>query len=657
MAKIDGKTYPFIEENIEQLKKLFPEAVTENKIDFAKLRLLLGDEVETEEERYEFTWKGKTEAIRLAQKQTTGTLRPKKGDSVDWDRTENLYIEGDNLEVLRVLQTSYRNKIKMIYIDPPYNTGNDFIYRDDFRDNISNYKEKMQESYKSNAETSGRFHTDWLNMMYPRIKLAKNLLTEDGVMFISIDDNEQPNLRKICDEIFGEECFVTTLHVEMSATQGMKVKAAQKGNIVKNTEYILVYSKNGRKDIAETILYDYREKYDTHYSKILTEDGEIENLVPYMFKKEPAIEKEIEALSKQLNKRLNLQDMYDYSILFRKFIDDYKGRIFRFDKVTGFTSEDVLEGEIREVTRDGKTYLLCNKQGRIEQLLLLKDSFGYCDDFNQSYGLRKIRGDWWKEFYKDMGNVSKEGDMKFENGKKPVRLIKQLIKMTTKPNDYVLDFFSGSATTAHAVMELNMEEETKRKFILVQLPEELDEKDSKQKDAVQLLKKLGRPLNICEIGKERIRRARKQLLKNFGEASEGKADLGFKVFFLDSTNFHHWDEETENVERDLWQQLEIVKNNRTSDDVLFEILLKTGIELTVPIGEKEMDGKRIYSVGQDIVICLERDLTLDFMEKLLHHYPDRKRFIFYDEGFANDTVRINGEQLFHRHGAKQLLVI
>src|SRR5690606_7209495 len=172
--------------------------------------------------------------------------------------------------------------------------------------------------------------------------------------------------------------------------------------------------------------------------------------------------------------------------------------------------------------------------------------------------------------------------------------------MTTKPNDYVLDFFSGSATTAHAVMELNMEEETKRKFILVQLPEELDEKDSKQKDAVQLLKKLGRPLNICEIGKERIRRARKQLLKNFGEASEGKADLGFKVFFLDSTNFHHWDEETENVERDLWQQLEIVKNNRTSDDVLFEILLKTGIELTVPIGEKEMDGKRIYSVGQDI---------------------------------------------------------
>src|SRR5690606_28429360 len=210
--------------------------------------------------------------------------------------------------------------------------------------------------------------------------------------------------------------------------------------------------------------------------------------------------------------------MYDYSILFRKFIDDYKGRIFRFDKVTGFTSEDVPEGEIREVNRDGKTYLLCNKQGRIEQLLLLKDSFGYCDDFNQSYGLRKIRGDWWKEFYKDMGNVTKEGDMKFENGKKPVRLIKQLIKMTTKPNDYVLDFFSGSATTAHAVMELNMEEETKRKFILVQLPEELDEKDSKQKDAVQLLKKLGRPFNICEIGKERIRRARKQLLKNLGEA-------------------------------------------------------------------------------------------------------------------------------------------
>src|SRR5699024_2695036 len=239
MKKLDGKTFPVVQENIEKLKELFPDIVTENKIDFDKLRLAMGDHVERERERYEFTWNGKTEAIKLAQKQTTGTLRPWKEESVNWDTTENLYIEGDNLEVLRVLQNSYRNKVKMIYIDPPYNTGQDFIYMDDFHDNVANYKERMDESYKSNADTSGRYHTDWLNMMYPRLKIARNLLKEDGVVFISIDDTESSNLKKICDEIFGEDNFVANVIWERSFSP-----VNLKKHFSENHDYILCYAKD-----------------------------------------------------------------------------------------------------------------------------------------------------------------------------------------------------------------------------------------------------------------------------------------------------------------------------------------------------------------------------------------------------------------------------
>lgn len=242
MEKLDGKTRDVVQDNIEKLKQLFPEVFTEEKIDFEKLQLTLGEHIETEKERYEFTWNGKTEAIQLAQKQSTGTLRPCKEESVDWDTTENLYIEGDNLEVLRLLQNSYRNKVKMIYIDPPYNTGKDFVYKDNFHDNVKNYKESMDESYKSNAETNGRYHTDWLNMMYPRLKLAKGLLKDDGVIFISIDDNEVANLKKICDEIFGDLNFAGIISWDKKRKGSFLSK-----NIISMTEYCLVYCK----DISE----------------------------------------------------------------------------------------------------------------------------------------------------------------------------------------------------------------------------------------------------------------------------------------------------------------------------------------------------------------------------------------------------------------------
>ncbi len=243
MQKLEGRTFDVVQDNIEKLKLLFPEIMTENKIDFDKLRIALGEHVEVDNERYEFTWKGKKQAIKLAQKQTTGTLRPYKGESLNWENTQNLYIEGDNLEVLRILQNSYRNKIKMIYIDPPYNTGNDFIYNDDFQDNIKNYKKKNQENLKSNAETNGRYHTDWLNFMYPRLKISKNLLRDDGLIFISIDNNEYSNLKKICDEIYGEDNYRNTVTIKRGAksVQGQFDTWDKLGS---GYEFVLIYSKN-----------------------------------------------------------------------------------------------------------------------------------------------------------------------------------------------------------------------------------------------------------------------------------------------------------------------------------------------------------------------------------------------------------------------------
>ncbi|WP_144463781.1 site-specific DNA-methyltransferase [Siminovitchia fortis] len=260
MQKLEGKTFNVVQDNIRKLKELFPEVFTENKVDIDKLRIALGEHVETEKEQYEFTWNGKTEAIQLAQKQTTGTLRPCKEESVNWDTTKNLYIEGDNLEVLRIIQNSYRNKVKMIYIDPPYNTGQDFIYNDDFHDNIKNYKEKIKENMKANPETKGRYHTNWLNMIYPRLKLARNLLKDEGVIFISIDDHELANLRKICDEIFGEENFIGIFTVNSTPN------ARDYGHIGKMHEYVLFYAKNISKTITNKLPEtDKKFKYEDEY--------------------------------------------------------------------------------------------------------------------------------------------------------------------------------------------------------------------------------------------------------------------------------------------------------------------------------------------------------------------------------------------------------
>ncbi|WP_209434476.1 site-specific DNA-methyltransferase [Gallibacterium genomosp. 1] len=366
-------------------------------------------------------------------------------DILDLDaNTDGVLIHSDNFQALNLLQARYRGQVKCIYIDPPYNTGNDgFIYKDNYQ------------------------HSSWLTTMENRLQAAYSLLRQDGVNFISIDDTEQPHLRLLCDQIFMKNGFVTTIHCQMSTTQGMKVKSAQSGNIVKNAEYILCYSKDGHQNIAKTLIYDPRPKYDEHYSLYLKEDGTIGNISELYDYKFP----------KDLNnkKALSLSEAYAKSEEFADIVRSHLADIVRSDKIGNVDISDLKNGYWKKVQHNGREYLLTlDKKGKICQLLRLKDSWGKADDFYQSEGLRKIRGDWWEGFYIDMGNVSKEGKVEFKNGKKPIRLISQLSKMVSEKNDVVLDFFAGSGTTAHAIIKLNLEDNGNRKYILVEQGEYFD---------------------------------------------------------------------------------------------------------------------------------------------------------------------------------------
>ncbi len=624
IARVSGQSLDIEGVEKEKLMSVFPQCFSEGKLDIDKLLNLCGEYIDEDFEKYKFEWKGKAECYKIAGKRSTGTLRPCPDESVNFDTTKNMYIEGDNLEVLKLLQTSYYRKVKMIYIDPPYNTGNDFVYEDDFADPMAKYKEVTQQTTKSNPETMGRYHTNWLNMMYPRLRLASNLLRDDGVIFISIDDNEVTNLRKLCDEVFGEESFVTTIHVELSATQGMKVKAAKAGNIVKNAEYILVYSKNGHRNIAKNLLYDYRPEYDDHYCKYLSDDYKILNLKEVFSSQYPEIKIE------------NLSKLYSISQKFQNFVKNNADRILADDKITGFNIEDYPEiGKVYQVTRDNNSYLLYNNGNKLRQLLILADSFGSCDDFKNSFGLRKIRGDWWKDFYRDMGNVSKEGDVVFANGKKPLRLIKQIIKMSTDSSDIVLDFFSGSATTAHAVMQLNAEDVGNRQFIMIQLPEICDEKSEAYKAGYK---------NICEIGKERIRRA---------GAKIDKGDTGFKVFKLDTSNLVKWDSTpTQNTDK-VYQRMsllqETIKPDRNDLDVVYETMLKLGIPLDYSVTEVEVNDKKAYSIGEDclVLICLDygKDgITADDIKTMCDDYVPAK-IVASEQAFKDDVALSNAHYI------------
>lgn len=630
----EAKSLDITQQNIEQLKQLFPDVFSENKIDFEALKAVLGAEVDDSEERYNFTWNGKTKARQIAQTPSTGTLRPSKEESVNWDTTENLFIEGDNLEVLKLLQKSYHKKVKVIYIDPPYNTGKDFVYKDNFHNNIRNYLVQTEQldskGYKksTNLNTSGRYHTDWLNMMYPRLKLARNLLTEDGVIFISIDDNEVCNLRKICDEIYGEDNFLTILTVQVRYEGKTLVEDMDFQKLVEN---VLVYTKSKKEVILnkKTVEYNY-DKFNFEIIELKSPEViELGNKRVEVFKagayeiikRQPAKDllKEIWASGTILDGNSSGRFFRDY-LAGRQDVDGL-GTLY---KVEGIGDDQnafrYFTGPKREGATKGKYY-----QG------IPNDVLNNPDDSD-----RKIPITTFLDLAGSFGNCRHEGSVDFRSGKKPIKLLCELFSIIKGNDDDVyLDFFSGSASTAHAVMHLNNENNTKNKFIMVQLPEETDSHEFK---------------TICEIGKERIRRAGNKL-----QLENTELDVGFKVLKLDETNIRPWDADFDNLESVLRQATESIKADRSNEDILYEILLKYGIELTVPVETEIVNGKQVFVVGAGaLIVCLDDGITSEVVEgiaKLKDKLdPEITQVVFKDAGFADSNVKTNAMQILKQAG-------
>lgn len=633
MQNLDGKSMNIIEQNIEKLKEIFPEVFSEGKIDFSKLEEELGSFKEDVNERYNFTWNGKSEAKKIALTPSTGTLRPCKEESKDWDTTQNLYIEGDNLEVLKLLQKSYHKKVKMIYIDPPYNTGKDFVYKDNFRDNIKNYLEITGQvdsdgnKLSTNSETSGRYHSDWLNMMYPRLKLARNLLKDDGVIFISIDDNEVANLRKLCDEIFGEDNFVGILPTIMN----LKGNNDQYG-FAGTHEHTLVYTKN----------YSMSTFYEFYVSEAELDDWQEDEYG--LYKKGANLK--ATGINAPRHKRPNL--------FFPIYIDKNCNVQLKFhenfeeiypitdgEEMSWRWSKEKFENELHNliITRNGDNISIYKKQRSQDNDRPTKKpkSIFNKPDYSSGNGTQII-----KELF---------------NGKvfdfpKPISLIYDFITIGTRNDDLILDFFSGSATTAHAVMKLNSEDSGNRKFICVQLPETTDEKSEAYKAGYK---------NICEIGKERIRRAGEQIIGN-GTLVPSKLDIGFKVLKLDSSNIKSWDSDFENLETNLLDAVENIKSDRNEEDLLYEILLKYGLDLTLPIEEKEVNGKKLYNIGFGaLIICLDSNISIDITDEIIdikkEYDSEITRVVFKDSGFKNATEKTNIIKTLNQNGIDEVVSV
>lgn len=621
MLGLSGESLNLTEYNLDKLKEIFPEVFCEGKIDFDKLRLLLGDNIEDKEERYEFTWNGKSDAIRIAQTPSTGTLRPDKESSKNWNDTENLYIEGDNLEVLKSLQKSYFGKVKMIYIDPPYNTGRDFIYKDNFRDSIDNYKEITNQTTKANSETNGRYHTYWLNMMYPRLRLARNLLTEDGVIFISIDNNEVTNLNKICDEIFGE---YNKLGI-MSVVNNLKGRSDDKFFATSN-EFLLVYAK--KIDLANINGLPMDDEYEKEYKYK-------DNISNY---KEVGLRK-----TGKNSKRKDRPNMY-YPIYFNIDTNEiYTEKKNHYNEVEIYPlDENGDEG----CWRWGKETF--NKKKDTEIIVKLNNNNKWCvyvkmrDIINGEKRTQKPKTTWINPKY-DSGNGTKLikelfNDNIFTNPK-PIEFILDILRISTDSNSLVLDFFSGSATTSQAIMRLNSEDNGNRKFIMVQLPELIERESEAYKAGYK---------NICEIGKERIRRSGDKILsENKDKEGIKKLDIGFKVFKLDSSNLKSWDSSIEDLEQNILEMDTNLKKDRSTEDLLYEILLKSGVELTAKIEEIKVGYNTLYNIGEGALLaCLDDKITQDVIDEIPKHKSPfmETKVIFKEAGFMSDAAKINAIQ-------------
>ena len=612
--------------NIEKIAALFPHCVTERldkdgkpemAIDFDKLRAELSSEVlEEGEERYQFTWPDKRVASRLANEATTKTLRPYRDESVDFDNTENLYIEGDNLDVLKVLRETYLGKVKMIYIDPPYNTGNDFVYNDDFAQGKDTFEQhnglfdedgnQILDPMQRNTEANGRFHTDWLNMIYPRLKVARDLLSEDGAIFISIDENEIQNLRKICDEIFGAQNFIDTLHWKKKKQPSFLAR-----HTAKVMEYVIVYAKS--KWALEKLSIESLSDATKKVINISNPESKRH------FKKGVRVKLGEKGLIKKGRYRIKTMDVeYLSDITYENGKTNVPVDVIaRFsvgqDNIDKFIEEDLLFitanfGLRRDVSEDEK-----NNRKSITDLLLA------------DYGDNQESDKEFLELF----------ESKYFDYTKPIALVYNFVKSNYTQNQIILDFFSGSATTAHAVMKLNAEDGGHRKFIMVQLPEATDEKSEARKAGYE---------TICEIGKERIRRAGKKVKEEAGLQGQD-LDIGFRVLKLDSSNMEDVYYTPDAFEPGVIDMLvDNIKPDRTSEDLLFQVMLDLGIELSAKIERKKINGKEVYSVDEDYLIaCFDKDVdekTIEEMAKLLPTH-----LVIRDASAANDNVLDNFEQI------------
>lgn len=623
MNKMDGKSKDLLKENIKQLKQLFPEVCCEDKIDFDKLKQILGEYVEDDKERYNFTWNGKGRSLRLSQTPSPGTLRPCKEESKDWDSTQNLYIEGDNLEVLKLLQKSYYGKIKMIYIDPPYNTGHDFVYPDDLGDSIDHYKEITGQvdsegnKQSTNLETNGRFHTDWLNMMYPRLMLARNLLSQDGVVFISIDDTEQGDLRKICDEIFGATNLINNIIWQKKYSPQNDAKW-----LSDNHDFILVYAKSK----------------DNWFPRLLPRSDEMNARY-----KNP--DNDPKGPWKLITLHAKSGNNNDFSFTFSNGIT-WRPPSGTYPRFSAETMREYDEQSKIWFGVDGnsvpavKNYLSEVKQGVTPLTIWTYDEVGH----NQT-----AREDIKKCF---------DGENPFDTPK-PVSLIKRICYIANlNSDDIAMDFFSGSATTAHAVMQLNAEDGGDRRFIMVQLPEVCGEKTEAYKAGYK---------NICEIGKERIRRAGEKIKAEveeenvqlkMGEEPKKIPDIGFRVFKLDSSNLKKWQPDYDDLEKTLLDSIENYVEGWSELDVVYEIILKMGLDLTYPVDELDVNGRKIYSVAFGaLMICLDDHITKEIADGMVSLYqeyqPELWKVVFKDNGFEDDSAKTNIKEQLKAAGLEE----
>lgn len=637
--KKDGRTPEIISENIEKLRALFPEAFTEGadedgprwKADLDTLREIVGEYGEKEPERYSFTWNGKSRARLIAQTPSTGTLRPCPEESVNWDTTKNLFVEGDNLEVLKLLQKSYHKRVKMIYIDPPYNTGNDFIYPDKFADNLDTYLRYTgqidDEGFKvsTNAETSGRYHTNWLNMMYPRLKLARNLLRDDGLILISIDDVEVANLQQMCDEIFGSEN-----RVEQVAWKNKYGSGALTRGFANVHEYILVYSKTPLSNIAAPLDDEQRKAYKNKDEKYSIRGG-------YMTQP-------LATTSKDDRPNLRYPIAYEGVEIWPE-----KQWIWSQDRFqTAYDNDEIVINE-----RNGK-YSVRMKQ-------YLRDENGV-ERLGKPISL--LNGPFNQEGTKEIKELFDRAVFDFP---KPSSLIRYFFSFVVndEPEDagIYLDFFAGSCSSAQALLDLNVQRGGNRRFIMVQLPESCPEGSEAKKAGYD---------TIASVGRERIRRvlalAEKEHATKRAKAGTmlpGTVEVpsapcvGFRSLKLDSSNIKPWDPDFDNVEQALLNSVDNIKPDRSEHDVLYELLLKYGLDLAVPIETRTVLDKKVYVIGGGaLIVCLGDGINANLAEGVVairdEIEPEVIRVVFKDSGFEDDVAKTNVMQVLKQAGIEDV---